>query len=177
MYECIQRDWATELDVHKDTEHNCENFDRNFGTYFPTNTEDISTEVPDGRDLVESAKHVKCDSSSGSDGWRPAELKWLPIQAWDVRAEIMKCMIEAGHFPQAYMHAYHTAIPKCGKDLQPMNQRLLTILVALYRIESRAIFAKIRGDLVKRLHTNIHGAVPCSKALAQHGTGSRGESS
>ena len=49
---------------------------------------------PSAEALHVRAKGAKEEVSAGLDGWKPYELKHLPKQAWDIRAQILKLFME-----------------------------------------------------------------------------------
>ena len=80
---------------------------------------------------------------------------------------------QLGVHPQSYYMAYYTAIPKKGKDMKPLSQRMLTILTALYRVESKALFAKTSEFLRRTLHPDLHGGIAKHESLCVMGYTSR----
>ena len=59
-------------------------------------------EPPDGQQLYQSAQKIKYASAAGEDGFRPAELRSLPLAAWGYRAVLLKTCSKVGRFPHAY---------------------------------------------------------------------------
>ena len=87
--------------------------------------------MPSGQELHQAARKAPAASAGGSDGWRPAELKWLPQQAWDMRSTLLQLCTDLQTFPEAYADVIGSAIPKADGGPDPIKQRLLTIFSAV----------------------------------------------
>ena len=106
--------------------------------------------------------------AAGSDGWRPYELRYLPVGAWEERRKVIKLGRTLHRSPQAYYHAPSPALPKIDKLAdhlpetlpQATNHRILLIMTALYRVESGASYRQHVEWLKSWLHPALHGCIP-----------------
>ena len=73
-------------------------------------------DTPSGQELLDSARAVNAKKAAGRDGWRPIELKFLPLEAWEIRARILQMSAALGKYPEPYSHVLLTAIPKKGEN-------------------------------------------------------------
>ena len=74
--------------------------------------DDAPTDLPTGEQLYKQAQSARTQATSGSDGWLPAELKYLPIEAWHERSRVMSAYVRAGKYPSAYFQVNAPTIPK-----------------------------------------------------------------
>ena len=164
MHQCLHEEWSSILDQHRDREDKWNDFETKNSEFFPQ-LEKMKDILITGEMLHEAIKSTNPGTSAGSDGWKPGELRWLPRAAWDARAIITNAMLQGKGTPTSFNHAYMTAIPKKGKDLKPLNQRMLTIFTALYRLETKTMFLAIRKQFMDRLHPSLYGGVGGKEAL------------
>ena len=74
-------------------------------------------------------------ATAGSlDGWAWRELKVLPVSWFDELARILTKVEDTGNWPEGFLDAYITMIPKTDGDATPLGQRLLSVLPVVYRI-------------------------------------------
>lgn len=127
---------------------------------------------PSAQQLHQQASRSKPCSAPGMDGWRPAELKHLPCEAWEQRRRVLLLSYKLGRSPSAYYHVSAPALRKFDKlaehdvDHNPNNStspselRLLAIFGALYRIESGATFRSMLPWMLTCIHPDLHGCTP-----------------
>ena len=112
------------------------------------------------------------ESSAGSDGWAPVELKALPLQAWEMRYKVALLIRKVGQYPESYYTVNTPAIAKKGQGNRPLDHRLLAVFCALYRIESGAWFDQLKPWLREVLHPRVVGAIAgleaCNVACESH---------
>ena len=107
---------------------------------FEPGTAGAPKETPAASMLHHRAQNAKEETSGGSDGWKPAELKAIPLKAWESRAEVLKLAGEIGRFPEAYRTVNMAAICKADDSYDPLDHRLISLFTCLYRIEGGAWF-------------------------------------
>jgi ribonuclease HI/exonuclease III len=90
-------------------------------------------EAHSGERLRRVAAKSDDSSAAGLDGWRPAELKRLPLQVMDRLAAILNLCEEKRVWPNELMFASMPALAKSDG-----GTRLLTLLSAIYRLWSAA---------------------------------------
>ena len=66
--------------MHKGSPPSFSDFEEKYGMY-ENGLQGAHDQAPTGEDLHRRAKTLKEDTSAGADGWRPYELRHLPIQA------------------------------------------------------------------------------------------------
>ena len=93
------------------------------------------TDLPDGQQLYDQAQSARTQATSGSDGWLPAERKYLPKEAWHGRSKVMEAYVRAGRYPKAYYQVNAPTIPKKPGGKEPLKQRTLAVF-------SKASFCK-----------------------------------
>jgi hypothetical protein len=103
------------------------------------------------------------------DDWKPGELKILPKDAWVQRATYLKTVYKLRKSPDAYYHIPSPALPKVDKMAPPkeqqdhptaMQHRLLSVMSAVYRIESGAQYHRHTTWLLSWIHGELHGGLP-----------------
>ena len=79
------REWRKVYDQHKLNPPNWQHFRKEYrkGIAAPDN-------LPTPEQLFARAQRAKDSTSGGADGWRPRELKTLPLEAWEYRAVLVK---------------------------------------------------------------------------------------
>ena len=95
-----QRDAKKEL-VHKDNPPDWEAFKEKFG-HFEKGSKLAVSEPPTAEALHRRARANKEEVAEGLDGWRPYELRFLPLEAWELRSQILKIFLNAGQYPESY---------------------------------------------------------------------------
>ena len=121
--------------------------------------------LPTAVQLFARAQRAKESTSGGADGWRPRELKVLPLQAWKYRAMIVELYMELGRYPTGYHTVYIPSICKKDKGTEPLDSRLLTLFSTLYGIESGARFEILVPWLQTVLNPKVVGATPGLEGL------------
>ena len=103
------------------------------------------------------------------DGITPYELRLLPLDAWEPRAQYVKLSYELGRSANAYHHVpmpllakedklatkTHEAAFKSTKDF-----RLLSLLSALHRVETGADYRQHMQWMLTWFNTHMHGGIP-----------------
>ena len=129
-------------------------------SHFEAGSNKADTKPPSGEALHRRAKASQLDVSAGMDGWKPFELKYIPLEAWERRAELLELCMEQKRYPSSYNEVMAPSIPKKDKGNAPLDHRLLAIFIALYRIEAGAWFDQLGGWLQDVLHPDVIGAIP-----------------
>eukprot|EP00969_Alexandrium_andersonii_P170842 7552849-Alexandrium_andersonii.AAC.1 len=77
---------------------------------------------------------------AGPDGWLPAELRLLPIEAFDLLASLFNAVEAGARWPKELLVARAVALPKT-KEVQltdALKYRLLMTTPTVYRLWARA---------------------------------------
>ena len=114
--------------------------------------------VPQPEMLYNQAQRASQESSASEDGWRPAELRFLPLEAWVLRVQVLELAAELKTFPVAYRYVLTPALPKDGPP-DPLNFRMISIFTALYRVESGAWYRMLCPWMEEWLHPDVFGGI------------------
>ena len=106
-------------------------------TFRPISIQD-PTRLPTGEELYKQAKKMEANTAAGSDGWRPAELKRLPLSAWHKRHSVLQLCAKLGGCPDAYYIVSTTLLQKKESSLDLLDFMLLSVFSAQYRVEAGA---------------------------------------
>ena len=141
IHQIFREEWSKVYNTHKDTKPDFKKFSDAYGKFFPDTP--APQGPPNGEQLFNQAKRAKYDSAPGMDGWKPGELKILPQEAWNLRAQHLHLAYKVRSSPNAYYHIPSPALPKVDK-LEPekrqtkhptaMDHRLLSLMSAMYRV-------------------------------------------
>ena len=102
--------WLKIYNMHKDKPPDWTAFKLQY-RHFEKGSNTARCEPPTAEALFERAKANKEDVAAGLDGWRPYELRFLPLEAWEIRAQILKIFVKVGRYPETYyyvMYPLHT---------------------------------------------------------------------
>lgn len=165
----LQQQWSTVLSRHAQAPPDWQSFcnfvdpspEFNAIQYFGN----APCRVPSGAELHAAAAATKGTSAPGLDGWLPAELKWLPEQAWDLRSDLLELCARRRRFPSSYTDVAMIAIPKRDGGHEPLKQRLLTIFSAIYRVTAKAWYRLLIPWLRDTLDPDLHGGVEGHEAM------------
>ena len=83
------RHWSKVFQMHKASPPKWKSFLDLYGMYHEPRG-DAPDGIPNGEQLHARAQKAKEDTAAGSDGWKPNELKALPVEAWNQRAKLLK---------------------------------------------------------------------------------------
>ena len=167
----LERTWIPIYTMHKDRPPSWDEF---YHHYHPHITRQPNAPVgpPSPQQLFDQAKRARPTSAPGMDGWKPAELKHLPLVAWQHRHRVLTLSYKVSSSPYSYYHISSPALNKFDKldrpdptgnpnnATSPSQLRLLAIFSALYRVESGANFRAHLPWLLTWLHPALHGCVP-----------------
>ena len=92
--------WLKIYNMHKDKPPSWEAFKAQYG-HFEKGSELAQCNPPTAETLHKRAKANKEDVAEGLDGWRPYELRFLPLEAWEIRSQILKIFLNAGQYPES----------------------------------------------------------------------------
>ena len=129
--------------------------------------------MPTAEDLHRYASRARESSTPGLDGWKPAELKRLPLAAWKKRKLVLDLAVELKKWPSPYYVVSAPALTKIDKldpngdrqQVTPKTVRLLSIYTQLYRIEAGAWFVNHREWLKRNVDESWYGGLPGLEAL------------
>ena len=111
QHEVMIREWKKVFDKHKAAPPMCRKLAKEYAKLEP-GTAGAPKETPAASMMHHRAQNAKEETSGGSHGWKPAELKALPFKAWESRAEVLKLAGEIGRFPEAYRTVNMASIGK-----------------------------------------------------------------
>lgn len=92
-----------------------------------------------GRMLHEKAKLDKESGAASLDGWRPAEVKDLPLHAFTLLAALFDAVDEDHPWPAGLLKAKSMWLLKPSSlPQEPTSMRIITIASAIYRLWAKA---------------------------------------
>ena len=100
----------------------------------------------------------KCAIAGRLDGWGWRELKVLPVAWYDGLARILTKVEEIGVWPDGLVDAKIAMIPKTDGDATPLGQRLLSVLLVVYRIWASARMVQLDGWFRSWVPDSVFGA-------------------
>ena len=100
------REWKKVFDKHKAAPPKWSRLEKEYGDFEP-GTAGAPEETPPAELLYRRAQNAKDDTSGGSDGWTPPELKALPYKAWESRAQILNLAGEIEKIPRILRNCEH----------------------------------------------------------------------
>eukprot|EP00660_Eupelagonema_oceanica_P019105 gene19105-biopygen18276 len=86
-----------------------------------------------GEDLKAILKRMGKHQAAGMEGWKPADLKKLPLPLLDMLAEVFNGIEKTGTWPKTLMRSLITLIPK-GEGAEPLQMRPISVMSAVYRL-------------------------------------------
>ena len=156
--------WQTIFSMHQHAPPDWEAFVNTYGHHFRPSTQ-APTDLPAAEALHKRAQKAAELNAAGSDGWKPFELKALPIEAWVHRRRVLGLAADLGRYASSYYEVNTPGLPKKDKGTAPLDHRMLAIFSALYRIEAGAWYDHIFQRLRTILHKDMAGAIPGMEAL------------
>ena len=174
LHELLQEYWSKIYNKHKSSPPLWEDFHDFFGQYVVYRA-GAPEGPPDARLLWDQAQKAKPHAASGMDGWRPCELRLLPVEAWEQRRKVMGLQQKLGRYPDS---TYHVAAPGVEKENRthfhnpedvkklplPEDYRLLTIFTGIHRIEVGADYRQHVPWLQSFLHPGLIACLPGMEA-------------
>jgi len=88
IHELFYDTWVGIFQMHKLKKPNWNVFEKNYEAYFP-NKQNALNEPPTDVQLFQQAQRAAPDTNAGMDGWKPYELKLLPLSAWTKRRVLL----------------------------------------------------------------------------------------
>ena len=135
-----------------------------YGEFQPA-AQPMEDKVPEAATLHRRARNNAEQSAAGANAWLPRELRRHPLQAWQHRRRILEMTADTQTVPAAYLDVHAAAIPKKEKGVRPLDFRLLTVFVALYRIEMGAWHDEISGQFSAQIHLEVFGCAQGIEAV------------
>ena len=118
--------------------------------------------APIGAEALRARVAAKRHSTHGLDGWSPYELGLLPLQLWQMLADLLLLVEESGQWPESLMFGYHTAMPKASKklDICKVQCRLLFVLPVVVRAWSGIRASQVTQWMASWMPASLHGGIP-----------------
>jgi len=154
--------------MHKHTKPDFDMFANRYKD-FVSNMREHRAPPSDGPMLFQQAQRNKTTSAGGMDGVTPFELKLLPLEAWNGRAQYVKLSCNLGVLAKSY---YHVAMPLLEKEdkLEPKKAnpkfrstkdfRLLSLFSAILRVETGAAYRQHMQWMLSWFNKDMHGGIP-----------------
>eukprot|EP00660_Eupelagonema_oceanica_P019356 gene19356-biopygen31077 len=106
-------------------------FAQRFKNYIPNNPMEV-TDIT-AQQLRDVLKRMGKHQAAGMEGWRPAELKKLPVPLLELLAQMFNVVEETGAWPAALQRSLITLIPK-GEGAEPLRMRPISVMSSVYRL-------------------------------------------
>jgi len=160
--------WFPIFNMHKDTKPDFDIFADKYRDVVIKHDGAPST-PPDGLMLYQQAQRNKTKSSGGMDGVTPFELKILPLEAWNERAQYLALSYKLGVSAKSY---YHVAMPLLEKEDKMEGKkethtfrstkdfRLLSLFTAILRVETGAAYRQHMQWMLSWFNKDMHGGIP-----------------
>ena len=130
--------WQTIFSMHQGSPPDWDAFVNTYGQYFHPSTR-APTDLPAAESLQRRAQKAAELTAAGSDGWKPFELKALPLEAWAQRRRVLGLAAERGRYPSSYYEVNTLGLPKKDKGTAPLDHRMLAIFSALLQNRGRRL--------------------------------------
>ena len=95
--------------------------------------------------MLADVEQRKGATAGSLDGWGWRELKVLPVSWYDELARILTKVEDIGAWPDGLLDANIAMIPKTDGDPALLRQRLLSVLLVVYRIWASARMGQLDG--------------------------------
>ena len=163
IHDMFRKTW---MDIYTRLEQNPPSYDdfaSKYGEF--VECEPTGDLCPTPQQLHAKNQAAKNCSAPGLDGWKPSELKKLPLEAWKMRHRLLTLIKETGKWPHSYLRVSAPSLRKADR-LDPdslrsppsaKEVRLLAIYTQLYRIEVGAWFTNHMPWLEKHIHRGCVG--------------------
>eukprot|EP00971_Amphidinium_carterae_P024768 488505-Amphidinium_carterae.1 len=109
--------------------------------------------------LWEVVRDASRASSAGPDGIWPAELKDLPMRAFEGLARIFDLIERNQRWPEATTYARVTILNKKPDKHEVLQQRLISVTSAYYRLWAASSFRQLQPWLDNHIDPNITGGL------------------
>eukprot|EP00660_Eupelagonema_oceanica_P019266 gene19266-biopygen6049 len=113
MDRLLREAWSKVFRLYPDAEHPeppWQPFLDRFGKYIPNHPMDVGDITAE--ELRAVLRRMGKHQAAGMEGWKPAELKKLPMPLLEMLAEVFNCIEKTGTWPKALMRSLITLIPK-----------------------------------------------------------------
>eukprot|EP00660_Eupelagonema_oceanica_P019121 gene19121-biopygen9988 len=138
MDRLLREAWSKVFRLYPDAEHPeppWQPFLDRFGKYIPNHPMDVGDITAE--ELRAVLRRMGKHQAAGMEGWKPAELKKLPMPLLEMLAEVFNCIEKTGTWPKALMRSLITLIPK-GEGAEPLKMRPISVMSAVYRLWASA---------------------------------------
>ena len=115
-------------------------------------------------EMHKQAQKFNPGSAPGFDGWSPAELRKLPLQAWKDREHVERRIYAEGRLPNVYLQVPISMLRK-GDGLTPLQHRGISVFPGNYRLMAGVWWTRVLPSLVQWVHPDACGAVPGRECL------------
>ena len=82
---------------------------------FQAKSDQCPSRLPTAKELHKQAQKAEARTAAVSDGWRPIELKHVPLVALEKRTAVLSTCAQLGRYPEAY-YMLNTTTPQKEED-------------------------------------------------------------
>ena len=129
-----------------------------------TKIPDVSGEPLTAQELHAQAARTWSGSAAGLDGWKPLELKFLPLEAWRSRGQVEALFTRVGRLPQVYYQVPVSMLRK-AEGLTPLQHRGISVFAAHYRLAGCAWWHRTMPSFLQWVHPAAAGGLPGRECL------------
>jgi len=122
IHELFHNTWVGIFQMHKHKKPNWEIFEKHYAAYFPSK-QGAPIEPPTDVQLFQQAQRAEPDTNAGMDGWKPYELKLLPLCAWTKRRKLLCVSRKVHKSPIPYYTLASPALTKEDKLKPPTDEQ------------------------------------------------------
>ena len=134
-----------------------------FGKFLST-IEGIDASPLRDTELQAQSKRVWNGSAAGLHGWKPVELKALPLVAWSARSKVEILFVEIKTLPPVYLQVPVTMLRK-AEGLVPLQHRGISVFTACYRMTGCAWWHRVMPQFLHWVHPSAAGGIPGRECL------------
>ena len=140
MHEIFKEEWQKIMNHHSEKPPDFKEFLKAHPNVFD-NIPRAGDLTPNALQMWQQAQRAKDRTVNGLDGWRPVELKTLPVEAWIPREQILALGKKLTKWPSSHYAVSSPVLSKRDKldpkieeaAPNPSNHRMLAVYVAIYR--------------------------------------------
>lgn len=120
----------------------------------------MQVNIQDPHNWMRAAHKMKSATARGSDGWHVDDLKTLPLECFQLLADIFYRFQNTAAFPDKLNHAITFPLFKKPQNFSTSNTRPITILPMLYRLWAKVTTTEILKQWATLMPPQIIGFLP-----------------